>query len=128
MTHDPREREVAAGRDIWFKFKHSRDSAVLFDLDQTLGRGIREEQSSWGVGDAILSWDSVLSLCRQAGRMAGGPTAGRHADHGRSSLFNHYTLWFIIPITLLVLGLLLVVMLRFPPSKNPVPSRTATTR
>jgi cytochrome c oxidase subunit 2 len=39
--------------------------------------------------------------------------------------FNHYTLWFIVPITLLVLVLLLVVMVRFRASANPVPSKTS---
>jgi cytochrome c oxidase subunit 2 len=39
--------------------------------------------------------------------------------------FEQYTLWFIIPITLLVLVLLIVVMVRFRASKNPVPSRTS---
>jgi cytochrome c oxidase subunit 2 len=39
--------------------------------------------------------------------------------------FEDYTLWFIVPITLLVLGLLLVVILRFRESKNPVASRTS---
>lgn len=39
--------------------------------------------------------------------------------------FNHYTLWFIVPITLLVLVLLLVVIIRFRQSANPVPSKTS---
>ncbi len=39
--------------------------------------------------------------------------------------FNHYTLWFIVPITLLVLALLLIVMVRFRRSANPVPSKTS---
>jgi cytochrome c oxidase subunit II len=39
--------------------------------------------------------------------------------------FNHYTLWFIVPITLLVLVLLLIVMVRFRKSANPVPSKTS---
>lgn len=39
--------------------------------------------------------------------------------------FNHYTLWFIVPITLLVLVLLLIVMVRFRKSANPIPSRTS---
>jgi cytochrome c oxidase subunit 2 len=39
--------------------------------------------------------------------------------------FNTYSLWFVIPITLLVLALLFVVMFRFRASKNPVPSRTS---
>ncbi|CAN7197798.1 cytochrome c oxidase subunit II [Rhizobium rhizogenes] len=39
--------------------------------------------------------------------------------------FEAYTLWFIIPVTLLVLVLLIVVMVKFRASKNPVPSRTS---
>jgi cytochrome c oxidase subunit 2 len=39
--------------------------------------------------------------------------------------FNAYSLWFVVPITLLVLALLFVVMIRFRASKNPVPSRTS---
>ena len=37
--------------------------------------------------------------------------------------FENYTLWFIIPITLLVLGLLVYVGWRFSEKNNPVPSR-----
>lgn len=39
--------------------------------------------------------------------------------------FEDYTLWFIVPITLLVLGLLGYCMLRFRATANPVPSRTS---
>jgi cytochrome c oxidase subunit 2 len=39
--------------------------------------------------------------------------------------FNHYTLWFVVPITLFVLALLVIVMVRFRASANPVPSRTS---
>lgn len=39
--------------------------------------------------------------------------------------FEVYTLWFVVPITLLVLGLLIYVMVRFRESANPVPSRTS---
>lgn len=39
--------------------------------------------------------------------------------------FNHYTLWFIVPITLLVLVLLLVAMVKFRAGANPVPSKTS---
>lgn len=41
------------------------------------------------------------------------------------SWFEAYTLWFIIPITLLVLALLTWCILRFRESVNPVPSRTS---
>ena len=39
--------------------------------------------------------------------------------------FNDYTLWFITPITLLVLALLVIVMVRFRAGANPSPSKTS---
>ena len=39
--------------------------------------------------------------------------------------FEQYTLWFIVPITLLVLILLVVVAFRFRESAHPVPSKTS---
>ncbi len=39
--------------------------------------------------------------------------------------FEHYTLWFIVPITLLVLALLTYCIIRFRASANPVASRTS---
>ncbi|MDP2119743.1 MAG: cytochrome c oxidase subunit II [Hoeflea sp.] len=39
--------------------------------------------------------------------------------------FETYTLWFIVPITLFVLALLVYVMIKFRASANPVPSRTS---
>jgi cytochrome c oxidase subunit II len=39
--------------------------------------------------------------------------------------FEIYTLWFIVPITLLVLGLLAYCAIKFRKSANPVPSRTS---
>ncbi len=39
--------------------------------------------------------------------------------------FEHYTLWFIVPITLFVLLLLVVVVMRFRAAANPVPSKTS---
>ncbi len=39
--------------------------------------------------------------------------------------FEHYTLWFIVPITLFVLLLLIIVVVKFRESANPVPSKTS---
>ncbi|MCY6381665.1 cytochrome c oxidase subunit II [Hoeflea prorocentri] len=39
--------------------------------------------------------------------------------------FNNYTLWFIVPITLLVLALLVIVIVRFRAGANPTPSKTS---
>lgn len=41
------------------------------------------------------------------------------------SWFEQYTLWFIVPITLFVLALLIVVVVKFGASANPVPSKTS---
>lgn len=41
------------------------------------------------------------------------------------SWFENYTLWFIVPVTLLVLALLIAVVVKFRASANPVPSRTS---
>lgn len=39
--------------------------------------------------------------------------------------FENYTLWFIVPITFLVLGLLIYVSVRFSEKNNPVPSKVS---
>lgn len=39
--------------------------------------------------------------------------------------FSHYSLWFIVPITLFVLALLVWVVVKFRASVNPVPSKTS---
>jgi cytochrome c oxidase subunit 2 len=39
--------------------------------------------------------------------------------------FEHYTLWFIVPVTLFVLALLVIVAVKFRADKNPTPSRTS---
>ena len=39
--------------------------------------------------------------------------------------FGNYTMWFIVPITILVLLLLLVCIVKFRASANPVPSKTS---
>ncbi|MGQ3215086.1 cytochrome c oxidase subunit II [Shinella sp.] len=39
--------------------------------------------------------------------------------------FEQYTLWFIVPVTLLVLVLLIIVVVKFRESANPVPSKTS---
>jgi cytochrome c oxidase subunit 2 len=51
------------------------------------------------------------------------PAATSLMDEAR--WFNHYTLWFIVPITLFVLALLVVVAVKFRKSANPVPSKTS---
>jgi cytochrome c oxidase subunit II len=44
---------------------------------------------------------------------------------GDITWFEEYTLWFIVPITLFVLALLIYVSWRFSEKRNPVPSKTS---
>jgi cytochrome c oxidase subunit II len=44
---------------------------------------------------------------------------------GEITAFERYTLWFVIPITLFVLALLIYVSVRFSAKNNPVPSKTS---
>ena len=42
-----------------------------------------------------------------------------------NSWFEQYTLWFIVPITIFVLILLILVVVKFRAAANPVPSKTS---
>lgn len=85
------------------------------------------KKSAWLAG--ILSIASVISA---GAAMAAQPQpwemtlqpAGTGIMH-EIRWFEQYTLWFLIPIVLLVLGLLLFVIVRFNKRANPNPSRTS---
>lgn len=81
---------------------------------------------------AGLAGAMVLCLMSAVGAMADQPVDWQldlqpHASPVMEQIrwFNHYTLWFIVPVTLLVLALLIIVVVRFRASANPVPSRTS---
>lgn len=93
----------------------------------------------------LRKWETMRVMKRILGGLAALPVmiaAGvAHADQPRPwemtfqpaatdmmrqiTWFEHYTLWFIVPITLLVLFLLAYCMYRFRASANPVPSRNS---
>lgn len=79
-----------------------------------------------GVGAAAMIMSSV------AAAVAAQPTPWQYRFQEAATpimaqieWFEVYTLWFIIPITLLVLALLAYCIIRFRASANPVPSRTS---
>jgi cytochrome c oxidase subunit 2 len=98
-----------------------------------------------GVAAALSKWENERAMKRIVGSLAALPAllaAGAAlADQPRPwqvgfqeaatgimeqiTWFEHYTLWFIVPITLLVLLLLAYCILRFRASANPQPSRTS---
>ncbi|MGG7517320.1 cytochrome c oxidase subunit II [Allorhizobium undicola] len=82
----------------------------------------------------MTRWMTTAALCLFAatGALADQPAEWQidlqpHATPVMEQIrwFNHYTLWFIVPITLFVLALLVVVVMRFRAGANPVPSRTS---
>ncbi|MDI7861431.1 cytochrome c oxidase subunit II [Rhizobiaceae bacterium n13] len=68
--------------------------------------------ASGGMADQPVDWQMTLQ-----------PAATSIMEEIR--WFEQYTLWFIVPITLFVLVLLIVVAVKFRAEKNPVPSRTS---
>jgi cytochrome c oxidase subunit II len=75
---------------------------------------------------------SAATLLSSAHAFAGQPTPwGLNLQDSASDMmtsvswFNLYTLYFIVPITLFVLGLLIYVGWRFSEKNNPVPSKTS---
>lgn len=78
-----------------------------------------------GVGAAAMFFTSAAAFADQPR-----PWQFRFQDAAtdimrQNTWFEHYTLWFVIPITLLVLALLAWCIFRFRESANPVPSRTS---
>jgi cytochrome c oxidase subunit 2 len=98
----------------------------MFDLDQTFG------------GDMFVRNKIFAAIAALACLL---PVVGVHAAQpvdwqidlqpGATSVmegirwFGHYTLWFMIPITIIVLLLLIYVVMRFRAKANPVPSKTS---
>ena len=83
--------------------------------------------STWGAVAGVLAvlWTSGVAVAEQPRpwEMGFQPAATGIAE--QIHWFERYTLWFIIPITLLVLVLLIWCILRFRASANPEPSKTS---
>lgn len=78
---------------------------------------------SFGALPVFLSAGSALADQPRPWEMTFQPAA---TDMMRQiTWFEHYTLWFIVPITLLVLALLAYCIVKFRASANPTPSRTS---
>jgi cytochrome c oxidase subunit II len=81
---------------------------------------------------AIASLGAAATLLGTAAAIAAQPTPWQMGFQPAATAimeeirwFEQYTLWFIVPITLLVLGLLAWCIVKFRASVNPVPSRTS---
>ena len=99
---------------------------VRFDLGQTM-EGVFKVMSKTRAGltatFCLLASGSAFSAQPQPWETGMQPAASPIMHQIR--WFEQYTLWFIVPIVLLVLALLIVVMVRFRASKNPESSRTS---
>ncbi|CAN7271578.1 cytochrome c oxidase subunit II [Aminobacter aminovorans] len=77
---------------------------------------------------AVAATASLASVAAYAAQPTPWQTTFQPAATGimeQITWFEHYTLWFIVPITLFVLFLLAYCIWRFRASANPVPSRTS---
>lgn len=81
---------------------------------------------------SIAAWAALVSLLTATQALADQPLDWQMRFQPAATAimeeiewFEAYTLWFIVPITLLVLVLLLICVVRFRASANPVPSRTS---
>lgn len=81
---------------------------------------------------ASAAWASLATLLFASGAYADQPQPWQTGLQAAASpvmadirWFEQYTLWFIVPITLFVLLLLIVVVVKFRAGANPVPSKTS---
>jgi len=77
---------------------------------------------------AVAATASLASVAAYAAQPTPWQTTFQPAATGimeQITWFEHYTLWFIVPITLFVLFLLAYCIFRFRASANPTPSRTS---
>jgi cytochrome c oxidase subunit 2 len=77
---------------------------------------------------AVAATASLASVAAYAAQPTPWQTTFQPAATGimeQITWFEHYTLWFIVPITLFVLVLLAYCIFKFRASANPVPSRTS---
>lgn len=81
---------------------------------------------------ASAAWASLATLLFASGAYADQPQPWQTGLQAAASpvmadirWFEQYTLWFIVPITLFVLLLLIVVVVKFRSGANPVPSKTS---
>ncbi len=131
MPHPVRHAFLAVDLRVWFERAHQgRDSGggCLSEPKGTVKSGETKR-----VMRKFLAIMLVLPLALAAGAaFAAQPTPWQLGLQPAASpimeeirWFEHYTLWFIVPITLLVLLLIAWVLIKFRASVNPTPSRTS---
>jgi cytochrome c oxidase subunit 2 len=81
---------------------------------------------------SIAVWTALVSLLFASSALAAQPVDWQMSFQPAATgimeeiaWFERYTLWFIVPITLFVLALLVICVVRFRRGANPVPSKTS---
>jgi cytochrome c oxidase subunit II len=98
-----------------------RSTAALSEREMT--RVMKRIVGSLGALPILLAAGDALAQQPHPWQMTFQPAA---TDMMRQiTWFEHYTLWFIVPITLLVLALLAYCVWKFRANVNPTPSRTS---
>jgi len=130
MPHDVSRSFLAVAMRVWF------ERAMVAGIPVPASLGDEPRREDWEMMRAMRKF-----LAGAAAPTAFLPAAAAYADQPRPwqwrfqeaatpimeqiEWFERYTLWFIIPVTLLVLALLAYCIWRFRASVNPVPSRTS---
>ena len=133
MPHPSTDAFLAVGLRVWFEragqATDSVQAARLYGAnrqDSLIGetmRVMKKFHASLAALPLVLSTGAALAAQPQPWQIDLQPAATGIMEE--ISWFEDYTLWFIVPITLLVMALLAWVMIRFRASRNPTPSRTS---
>ena len=130
MPHELRPCFLAEGNRVWFEPDIAVFGILVPALLQLLAVIAGEEMRA--IKTFLAGMGAFTSLFATVAAQAAQPSpwemrfqpAGSDIMH-QITWFEHYTLWFIVPITLLVLVLLTYCIIRFRASANPVASRTS---
>jgi cytochrome c oxidase subunit 2 len=127
MPHKQMRCNIADGLKLWFEALWTVGICAFgFDQRQAL------EGDNIVIKKAYAVMAATACLLFATGSFADQPTPWQMGMQQAATpimsqirWFEQYTLWFIVPITLLVLALLIVVMVKFRATANPMPSRTS---
>jgi cytochrome c oxidase subunit II len=132
MPHVPRHAFLAVAGRVWFEHRQRqpgfRTSGHRFGADENTliretNRVMKRLLAGFAAAAVPVSGEAAFVAKPEPWQMDF-QSAGSEMMQ-QIAWFEDYTLWFIVPITLLVLALIGWCIIRFRASANPVPSRTS---
>jgi cytochrome c oxidase subunit 2 len=128
MPHDIARSFLAVGNGVWFEPADWREDPHTVrmpaaPLESEKKRVMKRTLSSLAAFGAVVAASGAQAQQPKPWQMTFQPAATSMME--QITWFERYTLWFIVPITLLVLALLAYCIFKFRASVNPTPSRTS---